>query len=334
MGGLSTNEINLLNPPEETYFAQLNILRDIFENDYENVMMMSSIKNTAVMFFASFTGMGTYNNVNCISGNMELSASSETSLDECDSLTNWDEAPVGSNRGVLSLNTNSDHYVESTGSIQAYVDSPSAAKTYEIEKTITSADWSAYEQLKVWIKSTHTDNGNPVSARLGLKEGGDAIQYSSYVEIGNGAGYYTFDVSALSRTAVTQWSVEFYFTDSETHYNYVDDLNGTDTDTYQTSGWWQCPGRTLPTDVSEVFCYEKIADLPEGASRTVKVSLDGGTNWHTLTGMEFGTWLDVTAWAEYEDFTVKNEFSMRVELDSTDDAVTPKYDDIMVAYKF
>lgn len=327
--GFEVNEISLLNPPDDVYFMQLNVIRDIFNNDYESVLMSGAIKNTKLMFFQTLADFNTYSQVDCLSGNMELAKSSSTKLDAMDSITNWaeDGTIAEKNTGTFSLNTDAAHYIEGTGSILMDVDFPSPNKRYIIKKTITSADWSSYDELKIWVKCDHPDDANSPILTLSI----NGIETSS-LTLANGSQYYTFDITGITRTAVTSWSIKIKQHDGVAFKAYCDDLNGiTAAATYYTSGNGESVTVTTPTDIKEIFVYEKIVDEPEVTTIVKKISLDDGTTWHTLTGSEFNQWVDITAWVE--SFTVENKLRIRIELTTTDNTVTPKYDDIMVAYK-
>ena len=105
---LNTDEIYLLNPPDDVYFAQLNIIRDIFNNEYESALMPEAIKNTQLLFFQTIGELNTFSQVDTLSGNLQLATSSTTQLDDLDATTGFAEigTTLEKNQGTFTLNTN------------------------------------------------------------------------------------------------------------------------------------------------------------------------------------------------------------------------------------
>lgn len=325
---LEIDEIALLNPPDDVYFAQLNIIRDIFNNDYESALMSEAIKNTKLLFFQTIGELNTFNQVECISGNLELEKETSSAVDVLDSISGFVEIGSSSdkNQGTFSLNTDAAHKIEGTGSIKLDVDNPQKKYDYVIEKTISTEDWSSYNEVKIWLKSTYV-GANPPDLVL-IINGKQTSPLTTF----NGSGYYTFDVSAISRSAVTTWAICLKNHGSTAYVAYADDLLGVGSAVnYYLSGWGESATIDTVSDIDAVYIYDKIASEPINTAVALKVSLDGGTTWHTVAGDEYQTWIDVSTWVE--SFIDTHNLRVRIELDTTDNTVTPSYDDVMVAYK-
>jgi len=324
---LNGHEMQLLNPPDDVYFSMINTMRDVFNNDYENVLMPDSLKNARVIFFQGSGDVESNSNCQMSDGNLELSTTGDSTKDNCDSITGYAEDTTKAyNKGSFALNTNANYYKTSTGSIDMNYNITKTGDSYGIFKTVTSEDWSSNSGAKVWVNCTHSNTTRPTFVFYFYS--GGAWRETAPIVLSNGVNELSFDISALSRSGVTKYGYYLTCNDAEDFHAYIDDVRLTST-THNSSGNIESSTEDLPGDVASIFVLERVASLPESCSKTVKLSLDG-TNWHTITDSDFEEWLDVSGWSEQ---TALNKLRIRVELATTDSVYTPQYDDILVAYK-
>jgi len=140
------------------------------------------------------------------------------------------------------------------------------------------------------------------------------------------------DISLFDRDDLSEFKIQFKKGINGDQTIYVDDVSLGIPNSYNSTGHAVTLTTATDVDVTHIY-YSNLVDLPEDTSYTVQISLDDGTNWHTLLGSEFDLWVDISTWTEYPSFTDLKNIDVRIDLFSTDDQVTPLYDDYLLMWK-
>jgi hypothetical protein len=194
-----------------------------------------------------------------------------------------------------------------------------------IRKTATSTSWSTTKTIRVWFYGVA---GVQVQFYIN-----DTACNGGWVTLKDGAQDITFDVTNITRTAVTSYAVYVRPNSVTSNFTiYIDDIRyHTAITPYYTSGnvtFNQI--NTGNNDVSHVFFYPFDGILVSTAI-VYKISLDGGITWHTVTDNEINKWVAISSWEE--SFVNKRNIQLKAEFSTSDTTKTAALDDFLLMYK-
>jgi len=320
-------EVEPYNPEEFVYTVQANILNSIFYAHSETVLLEENLKNTFADTFQSIEKVSSSYQVQfdgkaCFLG----TGTASTQTDSFDSVANW-TADAG--YATIALETTIKH--EGTGSGKLTILDATSKTTWKgaLRTYSSNQDWTSYGAITVWIYG----QGVGERARLKLTTSGGANYLTNYYILSSGWQQVNFDISSVTRNAIKKIRIEIVKNVTGDLITYWDDMRLVPTTVvYYTSGYVISNVVTTQANIRYMYVLD-LDDLPEGTSYVKKISLDGGSHWHTLVDGDEETWLDVTQWAEYSSFSNLKNIQVRFDLATTNTAVTPMIDDYAIMWK-
>lgn len=255
-----------------------------------------------------------------------------TSWENLDSIANWSEVSYATD-AILSLDTINFH--EGTGSMKIDYNTHGNPGIYRylIRRDILSSylDWSSYDSLKFWAKSSHIGS----KIRIYIRNYSPyAYSYFYHTFTTTGWELVTLDLTMiLPRTSIAYFYM--YFTqESENYIVNIDDMQLYPTSIYQTSG--SIETKTVsPIDGRKFFEFllnTNFKITPPETNITLDISLDDGHHWLTDIGnQEFtGNWVSTAedGTLEFADGdtpwdNIKN-LKFKINLTTTDTSMTPE----------
>jgi len=316
------------NPDEWTYMLQANVCYNIFLNHTEEVYLESELKNAVVDTFKGYGKLSSYSQVEVDGSALVLEGSASVQIDSMDDAEDgvtWDDE----GDCLLTLETTIKH--EGTGSAKLDLTKSDTTSWKGIKKRdYSNQDWETpgYDEILLWIYG----EGLGEEVRCLIKGGGDN-QYSQTFVLSAGWQRVILDISTITGLHdVDEFRIQCKKGVIADQVIYVDDFCLRNSDTYQTSGYAISNATTTVADITQIY-FTNLIDVPESTSYVCKISLDGGTTWHSLIEAEFDCWVDVSTWTEYDTFTNLKNIKTRIELATTDNTVSPVYDDYLLMWK-
>jgi len=312
------------NPEEWEYMLQANVIYNTFLNHTEVFYLESSLKNVFVDLFKGTDGISSSSQVE-VDGAALLLGSDVTPVqkEDFEDVSDW----VTDNQITFAIST--DQVQE--GTYSGKMNSNAGSSQWRgVSKVLSSENWSSYDTILVWV---HSPSG-PAKIRFYIEDDVGGLQYTGTSSTPTGWGDKSKSISGLTRGAVSKVGIEIQKNDSASQDFYLDDLRLRNTSTYYSSGYSISTTQTTVADVTYIY-FSELTSMPEGTSRTIKVSLDGGTTYHTMVedDQDFHQWVDVSTWAEYGSFVNLKNIVVRIDLATTDTSKTPTYDDYFIMWK-
>jgi len=299
----------------------VGFLRD---DEYENILIDNLTDTSKIE---------TQTNTTFSSGKITLEDTAVGTLwENLDSIANWVEISYTAD-AILSLDTTD--FREGTGSMKIDYNTHGSSSIYRyaIRRNISSPylDWSSYDSLKFWAKSSHIGSKIRVYMR---NYSPYAYSYFYHTFTTTEWELVTFDLTMISPRSSIAYFYMYFTQESENYIVNIDDMQLYPTSIYQTSG--SIETKTVsPIDGRKFFEFllnTNFKITPPETNITLDISLDDGHHWLTDIGeQEFtGNWIS-TAEDETLEFAdgdtpwdnIKN-LKFKINLTTTDTSMTPE----------
>ena len=321
-------ELEPYNPPNYTFMLQANIIYTTFLNHSEEIFAETELKNGFADFFKGINNVSLQNQVifDGASTHLEISNNTTSQLDNFDTISNW----TAESGVTLTLETTTKY--EGTGSGKMTIaNSVGENKWKYIEYDMTTGqNWNSYDSISLWVYGQR--NGEKIRFKL-IDTDSNAATTCDFL-LSSGWQQIYLDISEITRTSIQKIRIEVQKNNPSGDVTvYVDDmvLQGGDI-TYYSTGYLESNTITTPADVKEIF-FSDLAFTSDNNSYVIKISLDGGTNWHQLDfdEGEKNKFMIVSNWAE--SFTNLKNIKVRIELSTSDTSESPLFDDYLIMWK-
>lgn len=318
-------------PTTYDYMLQANILTALCLQHTESMVDEAGLRNCFVDFFQGNDKCTSFSQVQFNGSSAKLGYSiAPTQVDAMDSTTNWSEdtTPFDPTKGTFALDTADK--IEGTGSIRlSYTDNDD--KKYGVIRTFASTqNWSTYSTVSIKQKTSSIEN--KAGFFIQLQDASGTKWTSVEIKPTLGWGTINFDITSCTfLSAIKKITIGTRNHNADPANYWVDnvDINPT-TNSYFTSGNIISETITVAEDIKQIFFHRLTFDNDQ--TIVSKISLDGGTTYHTLVDNEFDTWIQVDSWGE--SFANKRNIKIRHELSTTNTNISPELDDFFIQWKF
>lgn len=329
------------NASSQDYMLQANMVYNLMMEHVESMFLEDDLKNGRVDFFSDLTKISSSSQV-AVDGyalQLDSTGTSNQSVDVMDSTANWPEISGGSFRdakGQINTETGGGKQFDGTSLEMDIGTDLLVGEKYGAERTFASAeDWTTTTQLKCYHSADHTYVDRAIKWGFRLRNTAGTEWYSSLVNIvkadGDPPDQYTFDISGCPFLDDIKYIGVYGEAQSTAKTKiYIDVLTREQKVFYTSGNANSITLATTDTDVTDIFFLPYVANTTN-TSITYKISLDGGTTWHTIVGGEENVWVAISGWVE--SFTNKRNIKVRLELATSDTADTPYVDDYLIMWK-
>ena len=321
------------NPLPYIYLAQANTLQSLFELHTESMELEESLEKCYVDFLDSKRKISSDSNILYDGQGIYLYGNSitDSTIESFNDVSDWDECDE-CNSNIASFSLDENDKQEGTGSCKIIFTGAEKFNCYGIVKTYTlPQNWSLYENIGIYSKISAASNKYTFCLVLESTLGN--LFYTNLSKFHTSWCETIFDITGCSFKADIKKVKIIIVPNGDQNLNINFDLcRISKINSYQSSGYIVSQNISTSANVKSIY-IDLYGDVPANSSITTQVSLDGGTNWHTIISSEYGSWVNISDWNEYEDFENLKNIKVKISLATSDITSTPQVDDFLIQWK-